>query len=166
MPRNLEQELMASEVIRQGCLNNVYAQNLYAALCNMQWQPIDIWPILKNEVWSCSWRHAGGIIADIRNSLPANPDGSTTEEYIDWYCSGIQPEYKWDSDDAVHDINSTVGYVPEGTVTVVPLIITVSLPVSVVGARVPVTVGQAVFQLVLPTSTQVLYRSLRGVLEV
>ena len=82
MPRNLEQELMASEVIRQGCLNNVYAQNLYAALCNMQWQPIDIWPILKNEVWSCSWRHAGGIVANMRQE----------GDYIDWYCSGIRGE--------------------------------------------------------------------------
>jgi hypothetical protein len=37
-------------------------------------------PILKDQKWSCSWRHAGGIIADMQEQ----------GDYIDWYCSGIR----------------------------------------------------------------------------
>ena len=43
-----------------------YAQNVYAALCNMQWQQNKVWPLLKDQRYSCSWRYAGGIIADMR----------------------------------------------------------------------------------------------------
>ena len=117
MTRDLEQELMASDKIRQRCRDDVYAQNLYAALCNMRWQPTEVWPMLKGEVWSCSWRHAGAVVAELRNSVTINPDGVTaTEDYLDWYCSGIQPGYQWDSDDAVRDVKVTDGYVTEGTV--------------------------------------------------
>ena len=60
--------------------SKTYAQNLYAALCNMQWQKAEIIPILTDELWSCSWRSAGGIVADLRNC---------DEDYMNWYCSGI-----------------------------------------------------------------------------
>ena len=33
--------------------SRVYAQNLYAALCNMQWQRREVMPILKEQLWSC-----------------------------------------------------------------------------------------------------------------
>jgi len=56
-----------------------YAQNLYAAMCNNVFQRNEVWPRLKNEYWSCSWRSAGGLIARLRNS----------GDYMDWYCSGI-----------------------------------------------------------------------------
>jgi len=59
-----------------------YAQNLYAALCNNEFAPVDTWAILKNVRWSCSWRYAGGIIADIRGA----------GDYLDWYCSGAWAE--------------------------------------------------------------------------
>lgn len=81
--------------------SRVYAQNLYAALCNMRWQKIDILPILKDEFWSCSWRSAGGIVAELRNA---------DEDYIDWYCSGIRGNTSYD--DEVPE-----GYVAEGIVT-------------------------------------------------
>lgn len=61
-----------------------YAQNVYAALCNNAFQKLDVVPILRDDVWSCSWRSAGGIVADIRC------EGS----YMDWYCSGIQGDPK------------------------------------------------------------------------
>ncbi len=57
-----------------------YAQNLYAALCNNAFQRVEVVPILRDDVWSCSWRYAGGIVADIR----------CEGDYMDWYCSGIR----------------------------------------------------------------------------
>jgi hypothetical protein len=60
--------------------DNVYAQNLYAALCNNDFQRLEMWPILNNQTWHCSWRYAGGVISDIQ----------CKGDYLDWYCSGIQ----------------------------------------------------------------------------
>ena len=60
--------------------SRVYAQNLYAAMCNNDFQQLEVWPILKDDRWSASWRHAGGIVADMRGE----------GDYIDWYCSGIR----------------------------------------------------------------------------
>jgi hypothetical protein len=80
-----------------------YAQNIYAALCNIRWQKLDTFPILKDEYWSCSWRHAGGIVADMLQK----------GDYIDWYCSGIQD---YSNDQADPRFNGG-GYVSEATVT-------------------------------------------------
>jgi hypothetical protein len=82
--------------------SDTYAQNLYAAMCNMRFQKLDVLPILKEELWSCSWRHAGGIIADMRMQ----------GDYIDWYCSGIGNEGLGNG-----DFDGTKNYVPEGFVT-------------------------------------------------
>lgn len=60
--------------------SEAYAQNLYAAMCNQDFQRNDVWPVLKNETWSASWRYAGGIVADMRGE----------GDYMDWYCSGIR----------------------------------------------------------------------------
>ena len=60
--------------------DDVYAQNLYAAFCNNEFAPKDLWGILKNVTWSCSWRYAGTIVAEIRED----------SDLHDWYCSGIQ----------------------------------------------------------------------------
>lgn len=58
--------------------DDAYAKKLYAAMCNMQWQYQDVITILKDQWWTCSWRSAGGIVADIRGE----------GDYMDWYCSG------------------------------------------------------------------------------
>ena len=51
---------------------------MYAALCNNDFIKLDLWSILKERKWSCSWRYAGGIIAHMRQE----------GDYIDWYCTG------------------------------------------------------------------------------
>jgi hypothetical protein len=76
--------------------SDAYAQNLYAAMCNMEWQKLEVVPILKEERWGCSWRYAGGIVADMQQK----------GDYIDWYCSGING-----------DGDAPNGYVEEGVVT-------------------------------------------------
>jgi len=94
---NMSQDMMATEWFRAKVrASEVYAQNLYAAMCNNDFQKMELWPILTNDVWGCSWRMAGGIIADIRNE----------GDYLTWYCSGIMSEGAY-----------IEGYVAEGVVT-------------------------------------------------
>ena len=82
MPRkvyNLERDVRSTDwIVTKIRHQEIYAQNFYAALCNNQYQPRDVWGILKNINWDCSWRYAAGLIAEIRED----------ESYIDWYCSG------------------------------------------------------------------------------
>jgi hypothetical protein len=101
---NMEYDLRSSkELCDKVKASDSYAQNLYAAMCNMTWQSREFWQELKGETWSCSWRHAGGIIADMREE----------GDYINWYCSGIRNDGYQDDLDTV-----TPGrYVSEGVVT-------------------------------------------------
>jgi hypothetical protein len=75
----------------------------------MDWQSREFWQELKGETWSCSWRHAGGIIADMREE----------GDYIDWYCSGIGNKEAGFGLDHYEPTPDPVGrdYVPEGVVT-------------------------------------------------
>lgn len=86
-----------------------YAQNLYAAMCNMQFIKLAVIPILKDQRWSASWRHSGGIIADMQEK----------GDYIDWYCSGIgSQEAGYGLDGYIPEIEvDGREYVPEGVVT-------------------------------------------------
>lgn len=99
---NLEYDLRTSEWIVEKCRSDVYAQNLYAALCNNTFTRNDIWPILKEQIWHCSWRYAGGIVAHLRGE----------GDYIDWYCSGIRHAGPGDTEE-----DSVIGYVTESIVT-------------------------------------------------
>lgn len=77
---NLEWDLRSTDwILEKVRSSEIYAQNLYAALCNNEFVKLEVLPILKNQRWRCSWRHAGGIIADMRQE----------GDYMDWYCSGI-----------------------------------------------------------------------------
>lgn len=80
-PYNLENDLKSAQwVIEKVKEQDRYAQNLYAALCNNSFCKNDVWPIIAEQYWSCSWRYAGGILADILEE----------GDYMDWYCSGIR----------------------------------------------------------------------------
>jgi hypothetical protein len=101
---NLEYDLRSTDwIVAKVRASDAYAQNLYAAMCNMQFQKLEVMPILKEQLWSCSWRSSGGIIAHMRQQ----------GDYMDWYCSGIQ-DY---SDHAADPGFTGGGYVPEGVVT-------------------------------------------------
>ena len=104
MDYNLEKDLMNSAYIREKCMDDTYAQNLYAALCNNEFTKNDVIPILREETWGCSWRYAGGVVAALRNE----------GDYIDWYCSGIRT---MSVDDEIHNEWDMKGFVPEGVVT-------------------------------------------------
>ena len=81
---NLEYDLLTTDwILEKTRTSESYAQNLYAAMCNRDFQKLDVVPILKDQLWSCSWRYAGGIIADMRQE----------GDYINWYCSGIRDTY-------------------------------------------------------------------------
>jgi hypothetical protein len=102
---NMEYDLVTTDwILEKARANEAYAQNLYSALCNNDFQKLDIIPILKDQTWSCSWRYAGGIVADMRQE----------GDYIDWYCSGIR---NIDYDEEINKKWDERKYVPEGCVT-------------------------------------------------
>ena len=99
---NLEYDLRSTDwICAKAKADSKYAQNIYAALCNTEWQKNDVWPIVQDQRWSCTWRYAGGIVADMREE----------GDYIDWYCSGIGDGL------GNGDQDGSKGYVGEGTVT-------------------------------------------------
>lgn len=98
---NMEYDLRSTEwILEKVRASDTYAQNLYAAMCNKEFIKLDVMPILKDQRWSASWRHAGGIVADMRQQ----------GDYIDWYCSGIGGGLSGDE-------GKKSGYVGEGVVT-------------------------------------------------
>jgi len=101
---NMEYDLLTTDwILEKVRASEIYAQNLYAAICNNDFQKLDVLPILKNQTWGASWRSAGGIIADMREQ----------GDYIDWYCSGIG------SEETGYGLNGANGdgYVPESVIT-------------------------------------------------
>ncbi|MGH2916125.1 MAG: hypothetical protein ACRDMX_14180 [Solirubrobacteraceae bacterium] len=69
MPR-LESDLVALVGRLRG--DDAFADELYCALCNAEWRHDD------GSEWSGSWRHAAGLVADLRE---------LGEGYLDFYCS-------------------------------------------------------------------------------
>jgi len=95
------------EILNKIRTRNDYAQNLYAAFCNMQWCPRDLWPMLKEEYWSCSWRAAGRLVADFIGK----------GDYMDWYCSGIGGlNSDYSSEETEEEWRARTGYISEGVV--------------------------------------------------
>lgn len=115
---NMEYDLRSTEwIVEKVKADNVYAQNLYASMCNRDFVKNDVWPILTDKRWGCSWRHAGGIIADMQE----------IGDYINWYCSGIIDLHEIDekldnlgnplNEDEKKKMLELKAHVPEGVVT-------------------------------------------------
>ena len=109
MTTNLEQDMRdAKWFVDKVRTTESYAQNVYAALCNNAFQKLEIMPVLRDEIWSCSWRYAGGIVALLRGE----------GDYMDWYCSGIRGDPKEIDYAAAEAQGFDLGrYVPESVVT-------------------------------------------------
>ena len=102
---NMEYDLVTTDwILEKVRASESYAQNLYAAICNNDFQKLAVIPILTEKIWGASWRSAGGIIADMRQE----------GDYIDWYCSGIRNDNGYDPKLNIAFPN---GYVPESVVT-------------------------------------------------
>lgn len=92
---SLSDEMEKDAIVIQYLNDRDIAKEFYAAMCNMRWRKIETAPPdeqiidrlkgVDRHIWSCSWRSAGGIIADIRNA-----NYNTTEDYMDYYCSGSE----------------------------------------------------------------------------
>ena len=94
---NLEYDLRTTQwVLDKARTSKTYAQHIYAALCNTQWCKRDTWQILTEQYWTCSWRYAGGVVADMIGK----------GDYVGWYCSGLDI-----------DGSETPSFVREGHVT-------------------------------------------------
>ena len=90
MEPNLERDMKdAAWFVAKVRASESYAQNVYAALCNNDFQKLEVLPVLRDQVWGCSWRYAGGLVANLR----------CEGDYMDWYCSGIRNTGLYNEDD-------------------------------------------------------------------
>lgn len=90
---SLNYDMGCDDIVIGYLADDTMAREFYAALCNMQWCKIADTPEdeliidrlkgINSDPWSCSWRAAGAIIADIRNM-----HYNKSESYIDFFCSG------------------------------------------------------------------------------
>ena len=98
------------EILNKIRTRDDYAQNLYAAFCNMQWCPRQFVPALRQDsekdLWTCSWRGAGGLIADWQGK----------GDYMSWYCSGMGGLATYDEKEG-DEYMARQKYVPEGVIT-------------------------------------------------
>jgi endo-1,4-beta-D-glucanase Y len=82
-----------------------FAQAVYHSLCNVDWKKVvddETMTIIKlkgfDTTWGCSWRYAGGIIAEVTG------EGN----YLDYYCSGNEGMV----DDIVEEVFGKYGWIP------------------------------------------------------
>ena len=106
---NLEYDLRSTAwILEKARASDGYAQNIYAAMCNMRWQRVGMWPALKDQYWSASWRSSGGIVADMLGN----------GDYMDWYCSGIGGQnLEYEGIETNEAWKKRTSYVSEGVVT-------------------------------------------------
>jgi hypothetical protein len=80
-----------------------FANELYCACCNVIWVHED------NSTWTCSWRYAGGMVADLRNERKGPISTQSYEDYLDYYCMGKEGVVS----DRVLEALATLGWRPE-----------------------------------------------------
>ena len=94
---DLASDMLTDPNIEKLCFDKDIAIQFYQALCNVEWyriidtedQVIDKLRGEKPGIWSCSWRYAAGLIADIRNKQ-YNIRRGEIEDYLDFYCHGTE----------------------------------------------------------------------------
>lgn len=75
--------ILNSLVIMHKVSDDLYAQQLYATLCNTKWSKTDSFSLLKEDYWRCSWRSSAKFVAGLRN---------LDERYNQFYCSGNEED--------------------------------------------------------------------------
>jgi hypothetical protein len=104
---SLQTDMMNSEWFRNKVQSSKsYAQNLYAAMCNNDFQKQNTWEVLIDNIWNCSWRAAGGVVATLRDC---------GEDYMEYYCSGMGGFADYETDPETY--YKETGYVKESKVT-------------------------------------------------
>lgn len=76
-PSDLGRDMANSDRLRDLVRSELFAGLLYAALCNTTWRHV-----ASGQIWHCSWRSAGGLVAGLRGE----------GDYLDWYCWGHEGE--------------------------------------------------------------------------
>ena len=110
---SMEYDLLTTDwILSKVRASESYAQNLYAAMCNMRFVRKELFPYMRQDpdkdLVSYSWRYAGGIVADMRQQ----------GDYIDWYCSGMGGlNQEFDAKETNEQWQQRTGYVPESVVT-------------------------------------------------
>ena len=74
MSANLERDIADSSEIKELLQDDTFANELYAALCNVDW-------FKDGDQYSASWRHSGAVVAQFRFK---------NEDYMDFYCNGAE----------------------------------------------------------------------------
>ncbi len=75
-----ERELLLDADILNLVMNDTFAKNLYASLCNNFW-------VIDGDQFCSTWIYAGGVVAHLRYVA-----GGLGECYLDFYCSGCEGE--------------------------------------------------------------------------
>jgi hypothetical protein len=113
--RDLYEEMSRDRIVIDYLKDRSIATDFYGAMCNVDWYPkrppvpedeliIQRLRGERDEYWSCSWRTAGGYIAEIRNM-----NHGTKEDYMDYYCAGNEGQVT----DLVRECFDRMGWIPE-----------------------------------------------------
>ncbi len=113
LKRDLETEMAKDVIVIAYLKDHEIATDFYRALCNVDWlapknlsdEEMIIERLKGNtkDIYSCSWRYAGGIIAGIRNA-----NYNLSENYMNFYCAGFEGTIS----PLVRDCFQRMGWIP------------------------------------------------------